>query len=250
MPTCLFFGPSPSLMERVLAGDFSATGEWPRKERISGEKMKHFTTEEWIDFVNQAVSSKELEEMGKHLKEGCKRCQETVSMWQRVQKSAVAEKNYQPPADTVRVAKAAFAAAGLKGQRKESRSRISVLFDSFLQPVVEGARSAATDSRQMLYRADPFQIDVQIEAKPGTNDLMVTGQLLDLTNPAIAGQDINVTLSNLRGHVVHAVSNKNGEFTCEIKNSGDLQITFAGAHGEPIVISLRDALGRMPQDEK
>lgn len=173
-------------------------------------------------------------------------------MWQRVQKSAVAERSYQPPADTVRVVKAAFAAAGLKGQRKESRSQISVLFDSFLQPVVEGARSAATDStqRQMLYRADPFQIDVQIEAKPGTNDLMVTGQLLDLTNPAIAGQDINVTLSNLRGHVVHAVSNKNGEFTCEIKNSGDLQITFAGAHGEPIVISLRDALGRMPQGEK
>jgi len=219
-------------------------------ERTSGGMMKHFTTEEWIDFVNQAVSPKESENMEKHLKEGCKRCQETVAMWQRVQKSAVVEKSYQPPADTVRVVKAAFAAAGLKGQRKESRSRISVLFDSFLQPVVEGARSAATDSRQMLYRADPFQIDVQIEAKPGTNDLMVTGQLLDLTNPAIAGQNINVTLSNLRGHVVHAVSNKNGEFACEIKNSGDLQITFAGGHGEPIVISLRDALGRMPQEEQ
>jgi hypothetical protein len=210
--------------------------------------MKHFTTEEWINFVNQVVSPRELEEMEKHLKEGCKSCQQTVSMWRLVQKSAAVERQYQPPADTVRIAKAAFVAAGLKGQRKESRSRISVLFDSFLQPSVVGARSAATDSRQMLYRADPFQIDMQIEAKPGTNDLMVTGQLLDLTNSAIAGQNINVTLSNLRGHVVHAVSNKNGEFTCEIKNSGDLQITFAGGRGEPIVISLRDALGRMPQD--
>ena len=170
-------------------------------------------------------------------------------MWQRVQKSAAAERNYQPPADTVRIAKAALVAAGLKGQRRESRSRISVLFDSYLQPVVEGARSAATDSRQMLYRADPFQIDLQIEAKPGSNDLMVTGQVLDLSNPEIPGRDLRVSLSNLRGHVVHAVSNQNGEFTCEIKNSGDLQITFAGAHGEPIVISLRDALGRLPQDE-
>jgi hypothetical protein len=212
--------------------------------------MKHFTTEEWIDFVNQAVSLRESQEMEKHLREGCKRCQETVSMWQRVQKSALAEKNYQPPTDTVMVVKAAFAAAGLTGQRKESRSRISVLFDSFLQPVVEGARSAATDSRQMLYRADPFQIDLQIEAKPSGNDLMVTGQLLDLSNPGIAGKDVRVTLSNLRGHVVHAVSNQNGEFICEIKNSGDLQITFAATHGEPIVISLRDALGRIPQDEK
>jgi len=219
-------------------------------ERNSGGTMKHFTTEEWIDFVNQAVSPGELADMEKHLKEGCKSCQRTVSMWQRVQRSAVAEKNYQPPAEALRVVKAAFVAAGLKGQRKESSSRISVLFDSFLQPVVEGARSAATDSRQMLYRADPFQIDLQIEAKPGSNNLMVTGQLLDLSNPGIAGKDVNVTLSNLRGHVVHAVSNQHGEFTCDIKNSGDLQITFVGSHGEPIVISLRDALGRLSQDDK
>lgn len=212
--------------------------------------MKHFTTEEWIDFVNRAVSPGESREMERHLKDGCKRCLETVSIWQRVQKSAATDRNYQPPADTVRVVKAAFAAAGLKGQRKESRGRISVLFDSFLQPVVEGARSTATDSRQMLYRADPFQIDLQIEAKPGRNDLVVAGQLLDLSNPGIAGKDVRVTLSNLRGHVVHAVSNQNGEFLCEIKNSGDLQITFTGTHGEPIVISLRDALGRMPLGEK
>jgi len=219
-------------------------------ERNSGGTMKHFTTEEWIDFVNRAVSRGASEEMERHLKQGCQRCLETVSMWERVHKSAVAERNYQPPEDSVRVAKAAFAVAGLQGQRKESGSRISVLFDSFLQPVVEGARSAATDLRQMLYRADPFQIDLQIEAKPGGNDLMVTGQLLDLSNPGIAGKDVRVTLSNLRGHVVHAVSNQNGEFLCEIKNSGDLQITFAGTHGEPIVISLRDALGRMPQGEQ
>ena len=212
--------------------------------------MKHFTTEEWIDFVNQAVSPGDREEMENHLKEGCKRCRETVSMWQRVHRSAVAERNYQPPADTLRIAKAAFVAASLKGQRKESRSRISVLFDSLLQPVVEGARSAATDSRQMLYRADPFQIDLQIEVKPGSNDLQVTGQLLDLSNPGIAGKDVNITLSNLRGHVVHAVSNQHGEFTCDIGNSGDLQITFSSPRGEPIVISLRDALGRLSQDDK
>jgi len=212
--------------------------------------MKHFTTEEWIDFVNHAVSPGDREEMENHLKEGCKRCRETVFMWQRVQKSAMAEQNYQPPAATLRIVKAAFVAASLKGHRKESRSRISVLFDSFLQPVVEGARSAATDSRQMLYRADPFQIDLQIEAKPGSNDLQVTGQLLDLSDPGIAGKDVNITLSNLRGHVVHAVSNQHGEFTCDIKNSGDLQITFSSQRGEPIMISLRDALGRLSQDDK
>src|SRR5215469_9347985 len=107
--------------------------------------MRHFTTEKWIDFVNQAVSPGDREEMENHLRAGCKRCRETVSMWQRVRKSAAADQSYQPPADTQRIVKAAFAAAPHVSQTKESRSRISVLFDSLFQPAVAGARSAATD---------------------------------------------------------------------------------------------------------
>lgn len=68
--------------------------------------MKHFTTEEWIDFVNQVVSPSALDEMENHLKQGCKRCQEAVSVWQRAQKSAVAAKNYQPPGETLTIVKA------------------------------------------------------------------------------------------------------------------------------------------------
>jgi hypothetical protein len=212
--------------------------------------MKHFTTEEWIDFVNQVSSPSDRESMEKHLKQGCKRCRQTLSMWQRVQQSAALERNYQPPESAVRIAKAAFLTTGLEGQRKESRSRISVLFDSFLQPAVAGARSTASSTRQMLYRADPFQVDLQVEAKPGGTHLAVTGQLLDLSNPGIVGKDVPVTLSNLRGHVVHAVSNQHGEFSCEIKNSGDLQMTFRSPSGEPLVISLRNALGRLSEEKK
>jgi len=211
-----------------------------------GGKMKHFMTEKWIDFANEVVSASERELMEKHLKTGCKRCLETVSTWQRVKKSAVTEGNYQPPESAVRMAKAVFSSARLTAQRKEGRSRWSVLFDSFLEPVVEGARSAAAaGARQMLYRADPFQVDVHIEPKPGGDNLIVTGQLLDLSSPEIVGRDVAVTLSNMRGHTIHAVSNQFGEFSGEIKNSGDLQISFTSPSGDPIVISLRDALGRL-----
>jgi hypothetical protein len=214
-----------------------------------GEEMEHFKTEKWIDFVNQVVSANEKELMEKHLKQGCKRCSETVSLWQRVRQSAAAEGNYQPPEDTVRLAKAAFAGAGLTGQRKGAGSRVKVLFDSFLQPVFEGARSAGTGTRQMLYRADPFQIDVQVEAKPGGSRIVVTGQLLDLSNPEIIARDTRILLSNMRGQVVHTVPNQFGEFSGEIDNSGDLQMTFAGPGGRPIVISLREALGHLPEEK-
>jgi hypothetical protein len=213
-----------------------------------GEEMEHFTTEKWIDFVNQAVAANEKTLMENHLEQGCEPCMATVSLWQKVRQSAAAERNYQPPEDSVRIAKAAFAGAGMKGQRKGAGSRIKVLFDSFLQPVFEGARSAGTTSRQMLYRADPFQIDVHLEAKPGSNRIMVTGQLLDLNNPEIVARDTRILLSNMRGQVVHTIANQFGEFSGEIENSGDLQMTFASPGGTPIVISLREALGHLPEE--
>src|SRR6266481_3473212 len=143
-------------------------------------KMKHFMTEEWIDFVNQVSSPKQQEAMKKHLGTGCRRCAQALATWQKVHNAAAVEERYQPPAADVRIAKAAFASAGGAKQRKEKGSLVEVLFDSFLQPMLAGARSSGLGTRQMLYRADPYQIDIQIEAKTEGNRLMVTGQFLDV----------------------------------------------------------------------
>jgi hypothetical protein len=215
----------------------------------SGGTMEHFSVEKWIDFVNQAVSISEQEHMDKHLSLGCKSCQKTVSLWRRVRASAAAEGNYQPPESAVRIARAAFAGAGLGSQNKAAGSRAKLLFDSFLQPVLAGVRSAGAGTRQMLYRADPYQIDVQLEMKPNGNWIVVTGQLLNLSNPKIIAAGIRILVSNMHGDVVHTVANQFGEFSGEVKNSGDLQLTFATPSGEPIVISLREALGRLPEEK-
>ncbi len=103
---------------------------------------------------------------------------------------------------------------------------------------------------RQVYRADPFQIDVQVESKNGGNRIVVTGQLLNLSSPGIIGQDARIALSNMRGQVVNAVTNQFGEFSGEIENSGDLQMTFASPGCTPIVISLRDTLGSLPGGER
>ncbi len=208
--------------------------------------MKHFTTKEWINFVNRVTSQKQQEAMQKHLGTGCKRCMDTVSLWQRVRNTAALEASYQPPAADVRIAKAAFAAAGRATQREEKTGLVEVLFDSFLQPMLAGARSSSLGTRQMLYRADPYQIDIQIEAKPEGNRLMVTGQLLDVNNPGIVGRDVKITLSNHRGNVIHTITNQFGEFRGEIENTGDLELSFPGQGEKTIAISLRNALGDLP----
>jgi len=211
-----------------------------------GRDMKHFSTEEWVDFVNQVIASNQREAMQKHLATGCKRCTEIVSLWQKVSRAASAEANYQPSANTVRMAKVAYLTTRLDTTQKEPRKLIEVLFDSFMQPAVAGTRSVVIGTRQMLYRADPYQIDIQIEPKPGSNRLVITGQLLDLSNPGVIGRDIQVTLSNRRGNTVLAATNQFGEFSGEIENSGDLELSIPGDSDRPIVISLRNALGNLP----
>src|ERR1700719_3415040 len=204
--------------------------------------MKHFTTDEWIDFVNQVNSVKQQEAMRKHLGAGCKRCMDTVALWQKVRNTAAEEARYQPPAEQVRMVKAAFAAAG---QAKEKSRFIEVLFDSFLQPMLAGARSGAVGARQLLYRAEPYQIDIQLEAKSEGNRIVVTGQLMDVSSPGIVARGVKMTLSNHRGNAIDTVTNEFGEFRGEIENSGDLDLSFAGQSDKRIVISLRNALGNL-----
>src|SRR5258708_39900787 len=94
--------------------------------------MDLVSVEKWIDFVNQAVTSNERQQMDRHLNLGCEPCQETVSLWQRVRSSAAAEGNYQPPVSAVRIAKASYARAGLFTSKKGTTSKVRLLFDRFL----------------------------------------------------------------------------------------------------------------------
>jgi len=204
--------------------------------------MKHFGTEEWIDFVNQVVSPTRKQEMDKHLQEGCHRCSKTVSAWEAVRRAATTATNYQPPEDRVRIATAAFAVSLYGEGQKRAKSAIEVLFDSFLHPVFEGTRSSSTGIRQMLYRADPFQIDLQLESQPGVG-VVVTGQLLNFSHPELVGRNVPVVLSNMHGGVVRTVTNQFGEFREAIQTSGELELVFLGANDKPVVISIRDALG-------
>jgi hypothetical protein len=212
---------------------------------LGGRKMKHFSIEEWVDFVNQVTSADQRRAMEGHLAH-CKSCQENMDLWQRVRRQAAVEASYQPPAHAVRQVKAAFAVSGLAARPKRSRGLVQVLFDSFAQPALAGARSAGLGTRQMLYRADPYQVDIHVESKPASNRLVVTGQLLDISQPGTHGRDVQVTLSNRRGNSVLAATNQFGEFSGEIENSGDLELSIPGQGAKPIVISLRNALGKLP----
>jgi len=135
-----------------------------------------------------------------------------------------------------------LAMAGVVTMPHEGDTSVKLLFDSFCQPTSQGMRSGAMSQRQMLYRADPYQIDLQLEADREHNRLIVAGQLLDVTNPEMVCLSVQVMLSNLRGNVANTRTNQFGEFRVEVENSGDLELSFLGHSGTRIIILLRDVL--------
>ena len=205
--------------------------------------MNCLKTMGWNDFVNHAASDLRREAVPTHRGTWRKRYLETGALWRNVAKLPAEEASHRPAAERVRVVKAAFAPAGLMPRRQEAAGGlIQQLYDSFSQPAPPGTRSAAMSIRQVLYRAGPYQIDLQIELQQVQNRLAVTGQLVDLSHPEMVGRDLQVMISDGRGYIVNTVTNHFGEFRGEVENSGDLEISFHGRSGKPIVILLRGAL--------
>jgi hypothetical protein len=208
-------------------------------------EMKHSRTEVRNDLVYD-VASDWQDVIQKHRGAARECAIETLTRRQRVANAAVAEASYQPPDASVRVVKAAFALAGSASEPQGSQIRL--LFDSSSQPALAGTRSAASRIRQLLYRAEPYQIDLQIELQRERNYLVVTGQFLDVSRPQVVGRDVQVTVSNCGASVVNTVTNQFGEFRVEVENSGDLQLSFPGRGGKPIVILLRGVVNPSPEE--
>lgn len=175
-----------------------------------GIAMKHQRAKQWHAFVNRTASH----------------AQKPVS-------PEAVDLSYQPSA-----VEAGFSSASLGAERQE-KGTVQLLYDSCAQPARAGIRSGGIHVRQILYRAEPYQIDLQVEAQPDRNRVVVTGQLVDVRHPAVLNAGMQVTLSDGRENVMHTLTNQFGEFRSEVNLSGYLELTFAGRDEKPIVILLR-----------
>lgn len=193
---------------------------------------------DWNNLVNRAAPDGPRKPQRKQHGQYRKCRVESATIWRKVSVAAALETVYQPSADSVRAVKAAFSPA----TRCATAVPVQLLYDTFSHPAPPGTRSSPMKIRQMLYRADPYQIDIHIELQPEQNRFAVTGQMVDLSHPDLVGRDVKVTLSDGRNSVVNTVTNQFGEFRGEVENSGDLEISLLARGGTPIVILLRGAL--------
>lgn len=205
--------------------------------------MEHFATEEWIDFARGIDRKEKTAKMREHLNHGCARCSKTLETWRLIVNFAKQQENCEPPAYALQAVKTSFvlqrtfAAKENKGKKFEIAR---VLFDSALQPVTAGVRGTASVVRQLLYRSGTLCIDMRMQPRPGSESMVLIGQVLDSAKPDHGIGGIPVRLLCKGDTLSQSRTNEVGEFDFGVTAVDHLQLVFGVADTRNIVVPVPD----------
>lgn len=134
--------------------------------------------EKLIDYLDDRLAEPDQAGVAAHLATGCAACGENRSWYERVRLVASSDDSVAPPPWALKRAVRIFEAA----QRPRLAERIgqaiaSLVFDSVARPAVAGVRSSETASRQLLYRAGDYSIDLHIASSEHARAELI-GQVL------------------------------------------------------------------------
>lgn len=202
--------------------------------------MGHYSLPEWVDFVRGIATKEQRITMQQHLDAGCNDCLETVAIWRSVFDFARQETAYEPPAAALRMAEAYFVPFKLAATTPQGIQIAKLAFDSFLQPAHAGVRGLATGPRQLLYKCGNLCIDMRLEPKPGSNWVVLVGQVMDEKTPLENFGDVPVSLLSSGDKVSETITNQFGEFHLGFKAVKHLQL-FLGMKRSAVVVPLPDA---------
>jgi len=203
--------------------------------------MTHFAESELADLA-RGIRVSRRKELQAHLV-ACSKCRKSVEIWRGIREAAEARGSAQPPDNSVRMVKGAFA---LHRPRKASRMSqfATLLFDSFLQPAMqEGVRGVQTSVgervRQLLYRGGSYVVDLHMERQEGSGLVVLVGQVFDLSRKG-GYNVVRVVLERDRSILAAAVATEFGEFVFEYEEKGNMRLRLETLGQKALTIPLVD----------
>jgi hypothetical protein len=125
------------------------------------------------------------------------------------------------------------------GIRREKVQLAKLVYDSS-RALGSGLRSMAC-ARQLLYTSGSVCIDLHVEPKPGSESVVVVGQLLDQLRPTQRVSNIPVSLFSKGTPVSSTKTNDFGEFDFAFDAPDDMHIAFGLEDEKTLVVPLPDA---------
>jgi hypothetical protein len=151
-------------------------------------------------------------------------CIEAFKIWSAAFQVAQRDREYQPPPETLRLVKEAYALRQRAPFLAQLAKMADVVFDSFLDPLPAGMRAGRGRSRHLLHHAGPFQIDLRLECEGGPQSSLA-GQILHASaaGQLTAGAGI-ILVKQPDTPIAQTIANSLGEFQVDFQHSDGLTL--------------------------
>ena len=202
---------------------------------------KHYSAEEWVNFAMHQVQQNQLAAMRQHLHAGCKKCSAEANLWSRVAQLAASGVSAEPPFSAVQHVRQAFSVLAESRDTKRHTLIPRLTFDSLWQPALAGVRSVSDASRHVMYAAGQISIDMRLEPEPKSERMNLAGQISMASAEENEFPAIAVVVSGKTSDLATTTTNRFGEFHLAFVPEQGLQISFAIAGKQDILIPLESS---------
>jgi hypothetical protein len=206
--------------------------------------LTHFSLEEWSDFARKRAPHSLIEQMQRHLDDGCDSCARVLTLWSSVLEVASRETGFQLPESGTRLAKALY---GIPRHLRESLTlRLArLVFSSSAQPLCQGVRGAETATSHMLFEEGNYLLDLHLKPDAERNLVSVAGQILDRADSdrLYGNQPVSILRQNVE--LARTSTNEFGEFQLEF-GPGEGILLAVRLEGDSVLVSALPASAPKP----
>jgi len=188
------------------------------------QATRHFDITEWADYARGLAPAEKHQEMQAHLQSGCSRCEKVQNLFSKFALVAARERELEVPRVAERSVKALFTLGREPRRSALQRLWANLTYDSAndLQPV--GVRGTHQISRQVLFHAGDYSVDLRFEHEKGSASMVLVGQIANQKTPEQLMSNLPVILLAGDREVSRSISNSFGEFQMEYLPESDLRL--------------------------
>jgi hypothetical protein len=214
--------------------------------------MMHADAATCADFVRGLLPPDARASLARHITE-CRTCAGTVEWLRAVASLAAADGEYEPPPHVLRRARALFALERPRLIRALPRLVGKLMFDSLTQPALAGVRGPAAASRQAVFEAGDYAVDITVDQATGSSRTMLVGQVMSRVAPVAPITAAPVLLTSGETVVARTVCDRFGEFLLEYETQPRLQlhvVVDAGKRRLEMPLETETVVNRRAIDER
>jgi hypothetical protein len=186
----------------------------------------HLSSETALDFIEDRLPDDQKAFWSLHL-DLCKECTAEISRWRELETALRRSHLKSAPEESVKRAFRIISPRPAENHPVRRSALASIIFDSFLQPALAGVRGATGAARQLVMRAEEFDIHIKIWGEPEHRQML--GQVLCR---GVAGfvQSANLHLVQHGERLETATADETGAFRFTDLPEGDLSLQIDLPH--------------------